>query len=560
MLKEAVYHIAHGNYAYPVRPDTLRVMLRAGRGDLERVTVIYQDRYQGSEQMLIDMEVTAQDEMFDYYHADLQLETKRFAYVFLLDDGVRRVFYTEKGFFDDIRPNTHFQYPYIAVQDLWEPPAWAQGAVVYQIFPERFANGDPTNDPPNVEPWDTLPTVTSQKGGDLQGIIDRFDHLLELGIDAIYLTPIFEAPSNHKYDTVDYYRIDPHFGDLEKCRELVELCHKHNIKVIFDAVFNHSGYGFFAFQDVLKHGEESPYAHWFNIESFPVEIDPPNYETFANDIYTMPKLMTNEANIDGWRLDVANEIDHDFWREFRKVVKKENPEALIVGEIWHEASEWVRGDQFDCVMNYSVQYACIDFFAKGVIRAETFAHRLAKVQVNHSQSVNRAMFNLLGSHDTERFLTMCNEETERFALAVAFQMTYEGAPMIYYGDEVGMVGKTDPDCRRGMIWDEEQQDRKILQWYKRLIELRKKNPVLRTGDCRMVYADSALNVFGFVRFSKQDQVLVVINNSAYTCHIDLETISWPRAVPKEMEDLLSDEKVKVKELLVLEPFGVRVLG
>ena len=262
---------------------------------------------------------------------------------------------------------------------------------------------------------------------------------------------------------------------------------------------NHSDMIWF---NVLKHGEESPYAHWFNIESFPVETDPPNYETFANDIYTMPKLMTNEpdvkeylldvaaywireANIDGWRLDVANEIDHDFWREFRKVVKKENPDALIVGEIWHEASEWVRGDQFDCVMNYSVQYACIDFFAKGVIRAETFANRLAKVQVNHCQSVNRAMFNLLGSHDTERFLTMCNEETKRFALAVAFQMTYEGAPMIYYGDEVGMVGETDPDCRRGMIWDKKQQDREILQWYKRLIALAK-DPVLRMGDCRTV--------------------------------------------------------------------------
>lgn len=576
MLKEAVYHIAHGNYAYPVKPDTLRVMLRAGRGDLKRVTVIYQDRYQGSEQMLIEMEVAAQDELFDYYQADLQLKTKRFAYVFLLDDGVRRVFYTEKGFYDDILPNTQFQYPYIAIQDLWEPPAWSQGAVIYQIFPERFANGDPTNDPSNVEPWDKLPTVTSQKGGDLQGIIDRFDHLLELGIDVIYLTPIFEAPSNHKYDTIDYYKIDPHFGDLEKCKELVELCHKHNIRVIFDAVFNHSGYGFFAFQDVLEKGQGSPYAHWFNIESFPVKTDPPNYETFANDIYTMPKLMTHqpdvreylldvavywirEANIDGWRLDVANEIDHDFWREFRKAVKQEKPDALIVGEIWHEASEWVRGDQFDCVMNYSVQYACIDFFAKGTIRAETFAHRLAKVQMNHTQSVNRAMFNLLGSHDTERFLTMCNGDTKRLALAVAFQMMYEGAPMIYYGDEVGMIGKSDPDCRRGMIWDEERQDHEIFQWYKDLIALRKKHPVLRMGDCRTAVADSASNVFGFIRFNKQDQVLVLLNNSAYTRTINLETIPWPREVPNLMQDLLLEKRFPVSELLVIEPFGVRIL-
>ena len=235
----------------------------------------------------------------------------------------------------------------------------------------------------------------------------------------IYLTPIFEAPSNHKYDTVDYYSIDPHFGDEATVRELIEIAHAHGIKIVFDAVFNHSGYGFFAFQDVLDKGEESPYAHWFNIDSFPVETDPPNYETFANQIATMPKLMTGqedvreyfldvgtywvrEFGIDGWRLDVANEIDHQFWREFRQAVKGENPETLIVGELWHEASEWVRGDQFDSVMNYSLQYACFDFFAQGTIRARSFANRLAKVQMNHTQSVNLAMFNLLGSHDTER--------------------------------------------------------------------------------------------------------------------------------------------------------------
>lgn len=465
LLQEAVYHLAHGNFAYPVGQDTLRVTLRAGRGDLKKVTVLYQDRYLGSDLRRAEMEIKARDELFDFYQADLKLATKRFAYVFLLDDGIRRVFYTEKGFFDDPKPNTQFQYPYIAHQDLWEPPAWAQGAVIYQIFPDRFAKGDPQIDPPDVEDWDLAPTVTSKKGGDLQGVLDHFQHLLDLGVDALYFTPIFQAPSNHKYDTSDYYRIDPHFGSEETMRALVKLCHEHGIKVILDAVFNHCGAGFFAFQDLLAHGEDSVYAPWFNIESFPVRTNPPNYETFGNQIATMPKLRTHhppvrdyfqevgvywirEFGIDGWRLDVANEIDHEFWRGFRRAVKEENPQTLIVGEIWHEASEWLQGDQFDSVLNYSLHYACLDYFARGTIRAESFAHRLAKVQINHPEAVNLALFNLLGSHDTERFLTACQGQVPKFALAVAFQLTYQGAPLIYYGDEVGLRGGNDPDCRR----------------------------------------------------------------------------------------------------------------
>lgn len=576
MLREAVHHIAHGNYAYPVSEDTLRVMLRTAKGDMKRVSVLYQDRYGGSEPFVATMEVVAEDELFSFYQVDLKLDTKRFGYVFLLDDGKNQVFYTEKGFFDDVPPNTQFHYPYIAIRDLWEPPTWAQGAVVYQIFPERFANGDPTNDPSNVEPWDAQPTVTSQKGGDLQGVIHRFGHLVDLGVDVIYFTPIFEAPSNHKYDTVDYYRIDPHFGDEDTVRKLIELAHENGIKVVFDAVFNHSGYGFFAFQDVLEHGEDSPYAHWFNIDSFPVQTEPPNYETFANQIATMPKLMTchddvkeyflevgrywvREFGIDGWRLDVANEIDHHFWREFREAVKSENPDALIVGELWHEASEWVRGDQFDSVMNYSFQYACLDFFAKNTIRARAFANRLAKVQVNHTQAVNLSMFNLLDSHDTERFLTTCGGNVQKMALAVAFQLTYEGAPMIYYGDEVGMEGFNDPDCRRGMIWDPNEQNEDLLAWYRRLIALRREHPVLRLGHCKTVWADSATNIYGFVRFNEGEQVLVLLNNQAKPQSVDLTVVAWPVAVPKQVRDLLTDEKFALGEVL-LEPYGARILS
>ncbi|NLJ80753.1 MAG: alpha-glycosidase [Firmicutes bacterium] len=577
MLKEAVYHVARDNYAYPTGADTLRVILRAGRGDLKKATVLYQDRYLGSELFLAEMELKARDELFDFYQAELKLSTKRFAYVFLLDDRIKRAFYTEKGFFEDLRPNTHFQYPYISNQDLWEPPLWAQGAVAYQIFPERFAKGDSSIDPPRVEPWETAPSAESYKGGDLEGIIGNFDYLLDLGIDLLYLTPIFTAPSNHKYDTRDYYRIDPYFGSEETVRNLVELCHRHGIKIIFDAVFNHCGAGFFAFQDVLAKGEESPYCSWFNIEGYPLRTDPPNYETFGNQVAVMPKLRTDhpevqeyfyqvgtywirEFGIDGWRLDVANEVDREFWRGFRRAVKAENPRALLVGEIWHEAGEWLRGDQFDSVTNYPLQYACLEFFAKDSIRAESFAHRVAKVQLNYTEAVNLALFNLLGSHDTERFLTACGGSIAKFSLAVAFQMTYAGAPLIYYGDEVGLKGGNDPDCRRGMIWDRNKQNEGLLSWYRRLISLRNSYPLLRIGSCRTVWADNASNIFGFVRFGSPGQILVLLNNSPRRAQVDLCAISWPQEASAELRELLSLETVYLKQPLFIEPYGVKILS
>lgn len=575
MEKQAMYHQAHGKYAYPVGPDTLRVVLRTKKGDLQRVTVVYQDRYPGGPEYSKVMERSAQDEMFDYYQVDLTLETARFAYMFWLDDGIEQIFMNEKGFFADPPENTEFQYPYIAPRDLWEPPAWSQGALVYQIFPERFANGDPNNDPADVEPWDVLPTRESMKGGDLQGILDHLDHIVDLGVDVLYLTPIFVSPSNHKYNITDYYAVDPHFGDLDDCRALVEACHDKGIRVVFDAVFNHCGYEFFAFQDVLAHGRQSRYWDWFAIADTPITTDPPNYLTFARDIWTMPKLMTQnpevreyllgvaeywikECDIDGWRLDVANEVDHEFWREFRRRVKTLKPDALIVGEIWHEASEWVQGDQFDSVMNYPFRDAVCDWLGEDKIRAGTFAQRLAKVQMNHRQAVNLAMYNLFDSHDTARFLTLAAGDKAKLRLAAGLMLTYEGSPMVYYGDEVGMEGENDPDCRRGMIWDKKRQDRELLQWYQDLASLRRTRPVLRTGNCRTVMANGAANVFGFCRYDDQDQIVVLVNNSAHERQVPMADSFWPLGRPPSVRDLLTQEAGT--DVIRLQPFSMAVVA
>ncbi len=357
-------------------------------------------------------------------------------------------------------------------------PDWARDAIFYQIFPERFANGDPRNDPPGTEKWGGVPKSRSYFGGDLEGILRHLDYISSLGVNALYLTPIFESPSNHKYHTTDYLRVDPHFGTEKTLKRLIDSCHARGIRIILDGVFNHTGVDFFAFADIKKNGARSPYLGWYNIYSLPVgPPSKPNYECWWG-LGELPKLMTTnpdvqqylfratrhwmELGIDGWRLDVPNEIPHQFWIEWRKLVKSINPQAYIVGEIWDDATPWLKGDQFDAVMNYRFQKACVQFFAKGTMNVTEFDSTLAAVRAEYPSDVTNALQNLLGSHDTERFLTSCGGNVNRMKLAVLFQAMYVGAPMIYYGDEVGMMGGNDPGSRGTMVWDPSKQRQDLL--------------------------------------------------------------------------------------------------
>lgn len=534
-----VEHKAMVPYAYPLDGRTLRVVVRAGKGTLVSATAVYGDRYSPIEESeAVHLESVGSDSMYDYFQGELRLDPPRFRYAFLLDDGVNRRWLTEEGLSDVPPRRGFFLYPYINNADLYDVPDWLVDGVVYQIFPERFANGNPANDPPGVRPWsDERPTAASFYGGDLEGIMQRLPHLEELGVTVLYLTPVFESPSNHKYDTTDYYRIDPHFGDEETLKELVRQCHARGMRVILDAVFNHSGFDFFAFRDVRERGEQSPYADWFHIHDFPVRTAPvPNYETFANALPFMPKLRTETpalrdylldvarywietCDIDGWRIDVANEVDHAFWREFRRVVKAAKPDAYIVGEIWHEALPWLLGDQFDGVTNYPAREACLDFFARNRIDADGFAQALVKNMFAYPLPALQGSWNLLGSHDTERFLTACGGDARKAALAAVFNMTWLGTPMIYYGDEIGMEGENDPDCRRPMIWERgggAQRGRwnePLFQLYKRLVRLRRETPALRRGEARIVHADPVANTIAYRRGGERDGVVIVLNNS-----------------------------------------------
>ncbi|MBX2993084.1 MAG: glycoside hydrolase family 13 protein [Bacteroidetes bacterium] len=425
-------------------------------------------------------------------------------------------------------------------------PAWVKDAIFYQIFPERFANGNKTIDPPNVEPWGGVPKTKNYFGGDLQGIVNRLDYVSDLGVNCLYLTPIFWSNSNHKYHAKDYLTIDPHFGDERVFKILVDECHARGIRIILDGVFNHTGVDFFAFEDIKKNGKKSQYVHWYNIYSFPVgPPSKPNYECWWN-WGDLPKLMTHNPDvrdylfkatehwmsfgIDGWRLDVPNEIPHPFWIEWRKLVKKLNPDAYIVGEIWDDASPWLQGDQFDAVMNYRFRRACLDFFIDRKSSPSEFDAALAKVRNDYSEEISSVMQNLLGSHDTERFLTLCKNDKETVKLAWLFQMTYVGAPMVYYGDEIGMTGGKDPGSRGTMIWDEAKQDAELLATLKGLIALRNEHPVFRHGTYEPFLADDKNKLYGFRRIhpDRRTTAVVVLNAGESTQAIDIREAGWFR--------------------------------
>lgn len=409
-------------------------------------------------------------------------------------------------------------------------PSWVRDAVFYQIFPERFANGDTTNDPPGTKQWSwgAFPKHDSYYGGDIQGIIDHLDHLVRMGVTAVYFNPLFESPTNHKYHTADYYSIDDNFGTDSLFSFLVDECHKRNIKIVLDGVFNHTGVDFFAFKDVKEKGEKSPYVKWYNIHSFPVsDPDKPNYEGWWG-LGSLPKLMTSNPEvqeyligvtrhwmkfgIDGWRLDAANEVPHEFWKKWRGVVKSMNPEAVIIGEVWNDASEWLQGDEFDAVTNYRFRGACVGFMALRNMKPSQFDSLLAAQRSDYSDEVNFSLLNILGSHDTERFMTLSKGDEFRLKAATIMQMTYLGAPMIYYGDEIGMKGEKDPDCRRTMIWDTTKWDIDLVNVYMKLIAIRHKYAALRRGDFKTAFVDDEKGIFAFWRTLGEDKVLVVLNN------------------------------------------------
>jgi neopullulanase len=446
-------------------------------------------------------------------------------------------------------------------RELSDTPAWVADAVFYQIFPDRFAASARVAKPGPLQPWDATPTYNGFKGGDLLGIVEQLDYLSELGITALYLTPIFSSASNHRYHTYDYYQVDPLLGGDAALRELLDSAHGRGMKVILDGVFNHSGRGFWPFHHLAENGLESPYVDWFHVDKEALkagrQISPyPSAEQGRKlaeasaqghrqgeatlkvlgyrawwDLPALPKLNTDNPHmrehllgaaehwlrfgIDGWRLDVAEEIDAGFWREFRKRCRAVNPDAYIVAEIWREKPQWVSGDTFDALMNYPLTEALLSFTAarhldmdvvasqheyREFVRpmdAVAFAERLAHLVTMYRPEAIRSQLNLLGSHDTARYLTVASRDTASLRLALLAIMTLPGAPCIYYGDEVGMQGRHDPDNRRAFPWEQQTAwDHALLEYCRAVTALRHSNPVLRHGTYHALAAEGQAAAYG----------------------------------------------------------------
>ncbi len=451
-----------------------------------------------------------------------------------------------------------------------ETPDWVRDAVFYQIFPDRFARSLQVAKPQHLDDWGAPPTYHGYQGGDLVGVSERLDYLQDLGINAIYFTPVFQSASNHRYHTHDYEKVDPMLGGNGALRRLVDQAHERGIRIVLDGVFNHASRGFFQFHDIMENGPNSAYLDWFHVKDFPLNAyDPqkqPNYGAWWG-LPALPKFNTGstqvreflwgigrkwiEFGIDGWRLDVPNEIDDDsFWREFRHRVKDANPEAYIVGEVWTDSQRWLQGDMWDAVMNYQFTRACIAYFIgenleeedlrktslfpPGPSGAEAFARSIERLIGIYAPSITAVMLNLLDSHDMARFLTLAREDLSALRLATTFQMTYPGAPSIYYGDEVGMRGGHDPANRGAFPWHQSDTwNTDLLHEFQRLIALRKSRPALRRGSFRILHA--AGDLFVHARQLGDETVLVAFNAGRSTGSVDLKlTGLQPR--PSVLED------------------------
>jgi cyclomaltodextrinase len=448
--------------------------------------------------------------------------------------------------------------------DPFTVPSWSQGAVIYQIFPDRFARQGVVDDP-SLDEWGAEPDLWARQGGDLPGITERLGYLSDLGVDVIYLNPIFTSPSNHRYDTVDYLQVDPLLGGNQALKEMVTEPHARSVRVILDASYNHVHPRFFAFVDVVEKGPDSPYWDWFVVDEWPVRIryredrvaDDPRLEGYLQHLRdelglpiepvsqghrsvqagydawygvpTMPRVnlanpgareymlevaahWPREFDTDGWRMDVVRYVDPDFWDGFRETVRRVRPDAYLLAEVMGDTSTWLQGDRFDATMNYTFRDLCLRFFADGELDGRGMIDGLSGMWAQYAWPVTLANQNLLGSHDTPRFLTESGGEVWRLRLATVLQLTFPGAPGIYYGDEVGLEGHDDPGCRGAFPWDSDPAKHVVHQTIRQLTALRRSEPALTVGEWRPVDATSDLIVFERVLGTRR--LVVGINRSS----------------------------------------------
>jgi glycosidase len=598
MMNKDISLVMDYSMVNPTSENSIEFKTRAHLGDVETVQMLYV--VDGAED-IVEMTPYGEDVVFQYYRHVLDIPaSKKVSFMFVFADGGELFFATPKGFTGERQAEGEmFQYDSEKIPPFFTPD-WAKDGVFYQIFPERFANGDKTNDqdfkefyykgvtelPESgqtngeyfhfVQNWydvsgltrspyrtDGKPDYYSFYGGDIAGVMEKIPYLADLGITIIYFNPLNEARSNHKYDPMDYKKLDPHFADEATFKEFVRKAHENGIRIIVDKAFNHTGNYFFAFLDAVEKGRESEYWNWYEFKRWPLpkgdipnpldyydcwwgfgihpnlnfDLSRPNAQ--ENTITDISEAKVNEPlveylrevarywlgdlDIDGFRLDVPNEVPFWFWKEFRAVVDEVKPDAFLIGEIWGSAMPWMGPHGFHSTMNYKYfRDPVLKFFAQGHGSAAQFDNELAPGRSLYPIQATQVMMNLVDSHDTERFLTTAGNKSEKLMLATLFQMTYVGIPQIYYGDEVGMRGGKDPDCRRTFPWNWEESPRrvKVHDFYRKVIGIREEYSALRTGSFETVLADGKL--YSYIREDGANRIVVALNNGGAKATVKLE--------------------------------------
>ncbi len=546
----AIYHRTANQYCYPRDNDHLVINLRTGY-DVDRVFIHQGDPFLAGILGSMDHWTGTREELSErkelkhhqFWSITVKPRYKRSKYYFELWSGDEQWFYFEDGFYTEEEMNrpgkflAYFIFPWMNPVDILHTPEWVNRTAWYQIFPDSFCNGDPSINPEHVRPWKCEP-ITGRApvyGGDLKGIISRLPHLQRLGITGLYMTPVFASRSNHKYDTTDYRKVDPCFGTNELLRELVDQAHERGIRVMLDCVFNHTGVDMQMWQDILKNGKESLYADWYMINEWPLQSEgntrDGRYYSFAF-AEMMPKLNTNNPEVraflldtvkfwietfdaDGLRLDVGNEISHLFIRELRAMVKAIKPDFYLLGEIWHDAAEWMQGDEYDSVMNYPFSTVISNFWVYPEWNRKDFEYSINQAYTTYMEQANDVIFNLLDSHDTNRLIDKTGGDRDIFYQQLTLLYTLPGSPCIYYGTEIILEGSYDPDCRRCMPWDEidrgDYDDR--INELAALISLRKEHPAARSSRYHFTYEIPGDRIIEYVKESDNEQLKVVLNCS-----------------------------------------------
>ena len=541
MNKLALLHRIDSEYAYPLDEKRLVLRLRVSKEDEFKVIEVFFNPAMRfiKERQVKEMKVKYVDNYFKYYEVTLFNNFPSFSYIFhivtldneeyfLSDEGLSR------SYDYSLSQVSAFRYAFINPDDVIKVNPKFEGRIFYQIFVDSFFKSEALNKDFVTRDWNSTDLEAFKDGkynpiflgGDLKGVTSKLNYLKELGIGAIYLTPIFKANTNHRYDTLDYFEIDPRLGDISDLKELVKQAHELDILVCLDLVFNHTSFFHPFFQDVLKNGKKSKYFDFYMIEGDEIKLEKPvNYYTFSES-FMMPKLNGNnkevqaycievakhylkEADVDGYRLDVSNELPHSFWIEFKKELKKEKEDIFLIGECWYNAYSFLNSLEWDSSMNYASLFAAKEYFVNHTLSTKEFVYKLNSILVRYKENTNKMLLNLLDSHDISRFYEYLKPNKDLYLLSELFLISYIGLPMIYYGDEIFMEGGNDPFNRKGMEWDSKEFSSFEFSLIKKIYALRKQDP-FKKGDMELEEKDGLLYIR---RVYENEKVTIILNNS-----------------------------------------------